>query len=38
MSELYKVSSNPHIRSKVTTNGLMLAVSEFTISDSGHFW
>ncbi|MCI8692521.1 MAG: RnfABCDGE type electron transport complex subunit D [Lachnospiraceae bacterium] len=26
MSELYKVSSNPHIRSKVTTNGLMLAV------------
>lgn len=26
MSELFKVSSNPHIRSKVTTNGLMLAV------------
>ena len=26
MSELYKVSSNPHVRSKVTTNGLMLAV------------
>lgn len=26
MSELYKVSSNPHIRSRVTTNGLMLAV------------
>jgi len=26
MSELYKVSSNPHIRSKVTTNGLMAAV------------
>lgn len=26
MSELYKVSSNPHIRSKVATNGLMLAV------------
>lgn len=26
MSELYKVSSNPHICSKVTTNGLMLAV------------
>jgi electron transport complex protein RnfD/electron transport complex protein RnfC len=26
MSELYKVSSNPHIRSKVTTNGIMLAV------------
>lgn len=26
MSELFKVSSNPHIRSKVATNGLMLAV------------
>ncbi len=26
MSELYKVSSNPHIRSKVTTNGIMSAV------------
>lgn len=26
MSELYKVSSNPHIRSKVTVNGIMLAV------------
>lgn len=26
MSELYKVSSNPHIRSRVTTNGIMLAV------------
>lgn len=26
MSELYRVSSNPHIRSRVTTNGLMLAV------------
>ncbi len=26
MSELFKVSSNPHIRSRVTTNGLMLAV------------
>lgn len=26
MSELYKVSSNPHIRSKVTTNGIMLSV------------
>ena len=26
MSELYKVSSNPHIRSKVTISGLMLAV------------
>lgn len=26
MSELYKVSSNPHIRSKVNTNGIMLAV------------
>ena len=26
MSELFKVSSNPHIRSKATTNGLMLAV------------
>ncbi len=26
MSELYKISSNPHIRSKVTTNGIMLAV------------
>ncbi|MCM1187841.1 MAG: RnfABCDGE type electron transport complex subunit D [bacterium] len=26
MSELYKVSSNPHIRSGVTTNGIMLAV------------
>lgn len=26
MSGLYKVSSNPHIRSKVTTNGIMLAV------------
>jgi len=26
MSELYKVSSNPHIRSKVTTSGIMLAV------------
>lgn len=26
MSELLKVSSNPHIRSKVTTNGIMLAV------------
>lgn len=26
MSDLYKVSSNPHIRSKVTTSGIMLAV------------
>ena len=26
MGELYKVSSNPHIRSKVATNGIMLAV------------
>ena len=26
MIGLYKVSSNPHIRSKVTTNGIMLAV------------
>lgn len=26
MSELFKVSSNPHIRSKATTNGLMFAV------------
>jgi len=26
MSELFKVSSNPHIRSKVTTNGIMMAV------------
>lgn len=26
MSDLLKVSSNPHIRSKVTTNGIMLAV------------
>ena len=26
MSELFKVSSNPHIRSKVTTNGIMAAV------------
>lgn len=26
MSGLFKVSSNPHIRSKVTTNGIMLAV------------
>lgn len=26
MSELYKVSSNPHIRSKVTTSGIMTAV------------
>lgn len=26
MSELFKVSSNPHIRSKVTTNGIMSAV------------
>ncbi len=26
MSELLKVSSNPHIRSKVTTNGIMAAV------------
>lgn len=26
MSELLKISSNPHIRSKVTTNGIMLAV------------
>lgn len=26
MSKLMKVSSNPHIRSKVTTNGIMLAV------------
>lgn len=26
MSELFKVSSNPHIRSKVTTNGIMLAI------------
>nr|WP_296485904.1 RnfABCDGE type electron transport complex subunit D [uncultured Acetatifactor sp.] len=26
MSELFRVSSNPHIRSRVTTNGLMLAV------------
>lgn len=26
MSELLKVSSNPHIRSKVTTNGIMMAV------------
>ena len=26
MGKLYKVSSNPHIRSRVTTNGIMLAV------------
>ena len=26
MSEVFKVSSNPHIRSKVTTSGIMLAV------------
>ena len=26
MSGLYQVSSNPHIRSKVTTNGIMMAV------------
>lgn len=26
MSELYKVSSNPHIRSRVTTSGIMMAV------------
>ncbi len=26
MSELYKVSSNPHVRSRLSTNGLMLAV------------
>lgn len=26
MSRLFQVSSNPHIRSKVTTNGIMLAV------------
>ncbi len=26
MNEQYKVSSNPHIRSRVTTNGIMLAV------------
>lgn len=26
MSTLYKVSSNPHIRSKVSTNGIMMAV------------
>lgn len=26
MSDLFKVSSNPHIRSKVTTSGIMLAV------------
>ncbi|MBQ2803445.1 MAG: RnfABCDGE type electron transport complex subunit D, partial [Lachnospiraceae bacterium] len=26
MSELYKVSSNPHIRSKLTTSGIMMAV------------
>ena len=26
MSELFKVSSNPHIRSRVTTNGIMMAV------------
>ena len=26
MSKLLKVSSNPHIRSKVTTNGIMMAV------------
>lgn len=26
MSELFKVSSNPHIRSKVTTSGIMMAV------------
>ncbi|MBE5883122.1 MAG: RnfABCDGE type electron transport complex subunit D [Lachnospiraceae bacterium] len=26
MSELFKVSSNPHVRSKVTTGGIMMAV------------
>lgn len=26
MSELYKVSSNPHVRSKMTTNGIMMCV------------
>lgn len=26
MTETYKVSSNPHVRSKATTNGIMLAV------------
>ena len=26
MSDMLKVSSNPHVRSKVTTNAIMLAV------------
>ena len=36
MSELLKVSSNPHIRSKVTTNGLMLAVIAALMPATGY--
>ena len=37
MSELMKVSSNPHVRSKTTTSGIMLAVVIRCIdSDTGN--
>lgn len=36
MSELLKVSSNPHIRSKVTTNGLMMAVIAALMPATGY--
>lgn len=36
MSELFKVSSNPHIRSKTTTNGLMMAVIAALMPATGY--
>ena len=36
MSERFKVSSNPHIRSKMTTNGIMLAVIIALLPTAGY--
>lgn len=36
MSELFKVSSNPHIRSKVTTSGIMMAVIIALLPTTGY--
>lgn len=36
MSELFKVSSNPHIRSKVTTSGIMMAVIIALLPTAGY--
>lgn len=36
MSERFKISSNPHVRSKVTTNGIMLAVIAALMPATGY--